>query len=105
MGGGLHPPLSVLGTWVPNYVNPVTRDWTFPALIIVLYILAFACVALRVFARVVYMRNAGIDDMFMVLALVCCIRQGHCHLTFHSLCSLATRSHLLEVASSRFILN
>jgi hypothetical protein len=70
MGGGLHPPLSVIGTWTPNYVNPVTRDWTFPAIIIFIYLLAFISVCLRVFARVVYMRNAGIDDVFIVLALV-----------------------------------
>jgi hypothetical protein len=71
MGGGLHPPLSVLGTWTPNYVDPEMRGWTFPAIIIVLYILAFAAVFLRVFARLVYMRNAGIDDLFIVLSLVC----------------------------------
>jgi len=70
MPGGLHPPLSVLGTWTPNYVDPQTRNWTFPALLIVLYILAFAAVFLRLIARLVYMRNAGIDDVFIVLALV-----------------------------------
>jgi hypothetical protein len=79
MGGGLHPPLSVIGTWTPNYVNPVTRDWTYPALIIVIYLLAFTAVVFRVFARVLYMRNAGIDDLFIVLALVSQSVPAHVH--------------------------
>jgi hypothetical protein len=71
MPGGLHPTLAVLAEWpsTPS-PHPVTRGWGLPVLIIVLYILAALSVAGRGVARFAYMRNAGLDDVFIILSFV-----------------------------------
>jgi hypothetical protein len=65
------PPIDVLLTWpAPNYTNPVTRG---NALVVVNYIfavLAVITVALRLYTRAVIKRWFGIDDVFIILALV-----------------------------------
>jgi hypothetical protein len=71
MPGGLHPTLAVLAEWptTPS-LHPVTRGWGLPVLIIVLYILAALAVGGRMVARFVYLRNGGIDDVFIILSFV-----------------------------------
>ena len=65
------PPTDVLLSWpTPNYDNPVTRG---PALVIVNSIfisLAIITVAARIYTRIVIKRWFGIDDVFILLALL-----------------------------------
>ncbi|OAL06061.1 hypothetical protein IQ06DRAFT_75060 [Phaeosphaeriaceae sp. SRC1lsM3a] len=65
------PPADVLLSWpTPNYDNPVTRG---PTLVIVNYILAvitIITVGLRLYTRTVIKRWFGIDDVFIILALI-----------------------------------
>ena len=65
------PPTDVLLSWpTPNYDYPVTRG---PALVIVNSIfisLATITVAARIYTRIVIKRWFGIDDVFILLALL-----------------------------------
>jgi hypothetical protein len=65
------PPLDVILTWpAPDYVHPETRG---PALVIVNSIfisLVFITVAARLYTRIVISNWFGIDDVFILLALV-----------------------------------
>jgi hypothetical protein len=65
------PPVDVLLSWpTPNYDNPVTRG---PALLIVNSIfisLAVITVVARIYTRIVIKRWFGIDDVFILLALL-----------------------------------
>jgi hypothetical protein len=65
------PPADVLLSWpTPNYDNPVTRG---PALLIVNSIfisLAVITVVARIYTRIVIKRWFGIDDVFILLALL-----------------------------------
>jgi hypothetical protein len=65
------PPVEVLLTWpTPNYQDPVTRG---PALVIVnviLIALVMLTVAARLYTRLVIKRWFGLDDVFILVALV-----------------------------------
>lgn len=65
------PPADVLLSWPPpNYNNPVTRG---DALVVINYIFAaitVITVGLRLYTRTVIKRWFGIDDVFIILALV-----------------------------------
>ena len=65
-------PLSVLLSWpTPNYVDPIRRG---PSLVIVnsvLLPLAIVIVGLRLYTRLFIIRSAGLDDLFIALAVVC----------------------------------
>ena len=65
-------PLSVLLSWpAPNYVDPIRRG---PSLVIVnsvLLPLAIVIVGLRLYTRLFIIRSAGLDDLFIALAVVC----------------------------------
>jgi hypothetical protein len=65
------PPLEIILTWpTPNYKDPVTRG---SALIVINYTLAiitFIIVALRLYTRLFIIRWFGLDDVFIILALV-----------------------------------
>ena len=78
MPGGLHPTLAVLASWpsTPS-PHPVTRGWGFPALIIILYLLAALAVGGRMVARFVYMRNGGVDDVCIILSFVSFLSLSH----------------------------
>ena len=52
----------------PNYVDPVTRGT--PVVCAVLFALAVIVVCLRLYSRVVVTRTPGIDDIFIVFAIV-----------------------------------
>ena len=64
-------PLAVLLSWPePNYVDPIRRG---PALVIVNSLLlpvALIIVGLRLYTRLVICRSAGLDDLFIALAVV-----------------------------------
>ena len=66
------PPISVIESWpTPNYVNPtVVRG---PALIIVTCIffpIAVLFIALRMFTRIRLMKTFGLDDAFLLVAII-----------------------------------
>jgi hypothetical protein len=65
------PPVEVLLTWpTPNYEHPVTRG---PALVIINVIfiaLVLLTVAARLYTRLVIKRWFGLDDIFILIALV-----------------------------------
>ncbi|KAF2816597.1 uncharacterized protein BDZ99DRAFT_515181 [Mytilinidion resinicola] len=70
MPGGIHTPLSVLLAWPkPNYVDPVTRDWTIPAILIVALSIMTLVLAARFWARFVVQKNSGLDDWLIIAAL------------------------------------
>jgi hypothetical protein len=65
------PPVDVLLSWpTPNYVDPETRG---PALLIVnsiLIALTILTVVARLYTRIVIKRWFGIDDIFILFALL-----------------------------------
>jgi hypothetical protein len=72
MPGGLHPPLSVILSWKPNYVDPVTRGPGMIVLVAVLLSLTYVVVALRLWARFRMAKNAGVDDALIIFNMVGC---------------------------------
>jgi hypothetical protein len=70
MPGGLHPPISVLISWIPNYANPETKGWGLVILVIVLLALAYIVVAMRLIARFKLAKNPGIDDGLIIFNMV-----------------------------------
>ncbi|KAF2492281.1 hypothetical protein BU16DRAFT_467793 [Lophium mytilinum] len=71
MPGGIHTPLSVLLAWPkPNFVDPVTRNWTIPAILIVALSITTLVLGARFWARFVIQKNAGLDDWLIIAALV-----------------------------------
>jgi len=67
------PPMEVLLSWpLPNYVDPVSRG---PAVLIVNIVtmsLAFLLTLLRLYTRLRITCTPGLDDIFIVVALVWC---------------------------------
>ena len=70
MPGGLHPPLSVILSWVPNYVDPQSRGWAIVVLVAVLLSLTYIVVGLRLWARIGIRKSLGIDDVLIVFNMV-----------------------------------
>lgn len=69
--GVITVPLSIVETWpVPNYVDPKTSGWVTVAMIILLSVAAVAVFCLRMYARIVKLKNVGRDDWVMLAALV-----------------------------------
>ena len=71
MAGGLHPPISVILTWSPNYIDPERRNWLVVILATVLLVLCYIVVSLRIWARFFIAKNAGIDDALIIFNMVC----------------------------------
>lgn len=66
------PPAIVLFTWpTPNYVDPVTRGDGALVVSIVFIVLAFLVTCLRLYTRLRITCSPGIDDILIVIALVC----------------------------------
>ena len=68
---GLHPPLSVVATWKPNYTNPETSGRGVIAVVAVLLVICYGVVSLRLWARFFLTKNAGIDDALIIFNMVC----------------------------------
>ncbi|KAF4631238.1 hypothetical protein G7Y89_g6889 [Cudoniella acicularis] len=65
------PPLNVIVSWpTANYINPATRGWANVYVNIVLYPLVFIAIAIRVYTRLRISRSFGLDDWFIVVALL-----------------------------------
>jgi hypothetical protein len=64
-------PLSVFLHWpAPNYVNPTTRGDALLIINIVFIILVTLSIAIRLYSRLRVKRQAGIDDIMIVLAYI-----------------------------------
>jgi hypothetical protein len=64
-------PLDVLLTFpIPNYHNPVTRPPTLIIVNVIFLVVVFAAVVLRVYTRMQVKRWFGLDDIFIIIALV-----------------------------------
>lgn len=69
--GGLYPPSSVIASWpAPNYVNPETRTWAGPIVLIVIASITTAVYVARMWARLFIAKNAGLDDLLMTVAML-----------------------------------
>lgn len=65
------PPVEVLLQWpTPNYTNPVTRGDALLIVNSILITLVIITVGLRLYTRLVIKRWFGLDDVFILLALV-----------------------------------
>ena len=89
----LHPPLSVVATWQPNFINPETGGTDVIVVVAVLLALGYIVVAMRLWARFVMAKNAGIDDALILFNMVpltgmaVCIWLGESQ-QFHLCCDL-----------------
>jgi hypothetical protein len=64
-------PIEVLASWPPgNYVNPQTRGDSLIIVNAVLMSLVTFVVFLRLYVRIYLLRWFGIDDLFIIIALV-----------------------------------
>jgi len=70
MPGGINPPLEVIQSWPKPSLNPETVGWGVVVAMVILYAFALGVVVARLWARFAIQRNAGIDDIFIVLAMV-----------------------------------
>lgn len=71
MPGGFHPPVSVVLTWpLPNYDDPVGKGHQLLVVTIIFGVLAVIFVSARLWSRIKVQKNAGLDDLFITLALV-----------------------------------
>ena len=65
------PPIEVILSWPPpNYANPVTRGDALLIVNSILIALVVITVGLRMYTRLIIKRWFGIDDVFILLALV-----------------------------------
>jgi len=66
------PPADVILSWpTPNYVNPKdVRGFQLPIITFVLFPIVLITVALRVFTRLFISRSFGVDDWFLLAAVV-----------------------------------
>ena len=70
-GGGLNTPPDVLIGWpAPNYTDPEERGWVAPIALFVVLGLTFLVFLLRIWARLIVLKNAGLDDLLMALAML-----------------------------------
>jgi hypothetical protein len=70
MAGGLYPPIEVIATWKINYTNPVRSGQSLVILVGVLLAVAYVVVALRLYARFVLVKSAGVDDALIIFNMV-----------------------------------
>jgi hypothetical protein len=69
--GGVHPPPEVLLSWpVPNYVNPEDRGWESSIILMVVLGITSIIYIVRMWARLVVAKNAGLDDILMSIAML-----------------------------------
>ncbi|KAF2728728.1 integral membrane protein [Polyplosphaeria fusca] len=65
------PPPEVIASWpAPNYVNPVTRGNTLMIVELTILPVALACVLLRLWIRIGWLRKAWWDDWLMLVAMI-----------------------------------
>ncbi len=71
MVGGIHPPLSIIESWpTPNYIDPITRDSSLVVLCTVLGTFSIFFVSARLWVRFVLQHDRGVDDYFMIAAVL-----------------------------------
>lgn len=71
MPGGIQPPIQELLKWpAPNHVSPTTRSNYVIITACVLAPISVTLLCARLYVRIGMQRNAGLDDWFMLAALV-----------------------------------
>lgn len=67
-----NPPASVVWSWPePNFINPEYKsDETLFGVCVSLLVLAAIAVALRLYVRIAILHNTGLDDWFVLAAIV-----------------------------------
>lgn len=71
MPGGIHPPIEVMLSWpTPDYVDPVTRPKAATIFACTLGPFTIFLLFARLWVRMYYQRNTGLDDWLMLLASV-----------------------------------
>lgn len=79
MGRTLKPPLDLVLAWQTDaYPHGVRRDHTLLILATVFSAIAFIFVLVRLIARLGVQRNPGLDDLFIVPALISTIGMNVC---------------------------
>jgi hypothetical protein len=69
--GGLHPPADVIIAWPrPNYINPETRGRGGSILLLIAIVLTIFVFSARMWARLVIGKNAGLDDLLMLISMI-----------------------------------
>lgn len=69
--GGLHPPAAVALNWPrPNYVNPETRGWEAPIVLLVFLGITTLVYLARMWARLAVSKNAGLDDILISVSMI-----------------------------------
>ena len=68
----LTPPLDVIESWPPpNHANPTTRGYANIIANLILFPLVLLIVSLRMYTRLRISKSVGLDDWFIVAAVVC----------------------------------
>jgi hypothetical protein len=70
MPGGTTTPWEIIMGWPPRSDNPVRRGWGLTVFTVITYILTIVVLGLRLWARHFIQRNAGIDDVVILIAVV-----------------------------------
>ncbi|KAF2089621.1 hypothetical protein K490DRAFT_8203, partial [Saccharata proteae CBS 121410] len=71
MAGGLHPPLELLRAWQTDaYPHGIRRDWSLVIVCAVFFPITVLSVVLRLYARFAIQRNVGLDDIFIISAIL-----------------------------------
>lgn len=66
--GGLHPPAEVVASWPkPNHINPEERGWEAPIALMVVLGITFLVYILRIWARLVISKSAGLDGYALAI--------------------------------------
>lgn len=74
MPGGIQPPIQELLRWpAPNHINPTTRSDYVIITACILTPISVTLLCTRLYVRISMQRNAGVDDWFMLAALVSAI--------------------------------
>ena len=71
MPGGFDPPQQVIDSWPePNFTNPDSHKTELTAGIITVTVASTIVLLLRLYSRLIVVRNAGLDDALIVFAQV-----------------------------------
>jgi hypothetical protein len=69
--GSLNIPPEVIVSWPkPNCVHSEERSWALPAILLIFMGITFLVYIARLWARLVLLKNAGLDDVLISLAML-----------------------------------
>lgn len=71
MPGGLHPPVDLVLAWQTDaFPHGIRRGLTLVVVVAAMYIITLCIVLGRIYARLFVQHSAGLDDLFISLAMV-----------------------------------